>query len=146
MTETAMRAALAVVLLGSLAVAVPAAAQVGNAAALAELDARLPGELINDPSSLDWATQGDGLKVTAVSDATIPGGGAAARYNVRTPGPDPWSVQAYVPLTAPVAKGEVVTFGFWGRAATVPAGRTAGQVSVRIQENLDPGPASATPS
>lgn len=141
MTETAMRTILAAMVLGSLAVSAgPAAAQSGNTAALAELDASLPGELINDPSSLDWATQGEGLKVTAVSDATIPGGGAAAHYNVRTPGPNPWSVQAYVPLTAPVAKGEVVTFGFWGRAATVPAGRTAGQVSVRIQENLDPWP------
>lgn len=141
MTHTALRSGLAAVLLGGLAWPMaPAAAQADNAAALAELDAKLPGELINDPTSLAWDTQGEGLKVKGITGAEIPGGGAAGHFNVHSPGPNTWSVQVYVPLTAPVAKGEVVTFGFWARSAAAPGGRTTGQVSVRIQENVDPWP------
>lgn len=129
---------LAVLLLAVLAV--PAAAQTDNAAALAQLDASLPGDLINDPTSLDWSTQGENLKVTGIEGAEIPGGGAAAHFNVRTPGQNPWSVQVYVPLTAAIAKGEQVTFGFWARVAAPPSGSETGQLSVRIQENADPWP------
>lgn len=108
--------------------------------ALAQLDASLPGTLINDPTSLDWDTQGSGLKTRDIVGESIPGGGAATRYDVRTPGDNAWSVQAYVPLTADIAAGEVVTFGFWARAEKPPEGSPAGRLNVRIQANQDPWP------
>jgi len=122
------------------AVATPVLAAADNSAALAQLDASLPGDLINDPTSLDWNTQGEGLKVSNVSDPSIPGGGAAARFNVRKGGVNPWSVQVYVPLTAQVAKGEVVTAGFWARTITPPPGAKEGNVRLRIQDNVQPWP------
>lgn len=127
-------------LIAGLALPVAAAAQADNAAALAELEASLPGTLINDPTSLAWNTQGDGLEVDSVTGAEIPGGGAAASFDVRKPGQNPWSVQVYVPLTADIAEGDMVTLGFWARAAEPPQGSENGRVSVRIQQNVDPWP------
>lgn len=118
----------------------PALAQADNAAALAQLDASLPGTLINDPTSLDWKTQGENLRVSNITDSAIPGGGAAARYAVRRAGPNPWSVQVYVPLTAEIPRGETVTAGFWARTQTPPAPGQPGQVRLRFQDNVDPWP------
>jgi hypothetical protein len=139
MTGTVLKTVLAAGLLAGLAQ--PALAKENDAAAaLAQLDASLPGDLVNDPTSLDWSTQGSGLKVTNLTGESIPGGGAATRYNVRTPGENPWSVQVYVPLTGDIANGDTVTFGFWARSAVPPEGRTKGALSVRIQANASPWP------
>jgi hypothetical protein len=114
----------------------PVLAQDAAADALARLEASLPGELANDPTSLDWNTQGEGLKVTGAEGDQIPGGGAAAHFNVRKAGANPWSVQAYVPITRAIPKGETVTMGFWARSATDKPGK----LSIRMQENTDPYP------
>lgn len=117
-----------------------AIAQSAGTSSLAELEASLPGTLINDPTSLAWNTQGSGLKTGNITGGDIPGGGAATRYDVRTPGPSPWSVQVYVPLTSDIAEGDAVTFGFWARAETPPQGSSAASIGVRIQSNIDPWP------
>lgn len=140
MTRTALKWVLSASLLGGLALPQIAGAQADSAATLAQLDASLPGDLINDPTSLDWATLGEGLKVTSVQGEQIPGGRAAAHFAIRTPGQNPWSIQAYVPLTAAIAQGDTVTFGFWARAAVPPSGSRTGQLSVRVQQNVDPWP------
>jgi hypothetical protein len=139
MTGRTLRTIFAAALLAGTALPAPAADD-DAAAALAQLDASLPGDLINDPTSLDWSTQGAGLRTSDIVGESIPGGGAATRYNVRTPGENPWSVQVYVPLTADIAVGEVVTFGFWARAETPPEGSSTGNLSVRIQQNVNPWP------
>ena len=117
-----------------------AAKKSDNSAALAQLQAQLPGTLINDPTSLDWAVQGDGMKVSSIVKEDIPGGGAATHYDVRKPGPNPWSQQIYVPLTGDIAKGDIVTVGFWARTTTPPSGGENGMLSLRWQENLQPWP------
>lgn len=133
---------LAAVLSASGAFALPAsgAAPVDNSAALAALDASLPGELINDPTSLDWTTQSENLRTSNISDPAIPGGGAASHFNVRKAGPNPWAVQVYVPLTANIGKGDAVTVGFWARTTVPPAGAKEGQIRLRVQDNVDPWP------
>jgi hypothetical protein len=120
--------------------AVDAARKSDNSEAIAQLQAQLPGTLINDPTSLDWSMQGKGMKVSGITGGDIPGGGAAARYDVKDPGPDPWSQQVYVPLTENIANGDVVTVGFWARAAKLPDGAESGTLSVRFQENVKPWP------
>lgn len=143
MNTTIRNGLLAAAIFGSL-VAVggtaDAAKKTDNSAALAQLQAQLPGTLINDPTSLDWALQGDGVKASSVVSQDIPGGGAAAHYDVRTPGPNPWSQQVYVPLTGNIAKGDIVTVGFWARAAKTPDNSISGTLSVRVQENVQPWP------
>jgi hypothetical protein len=119
-----------------LLVSAPATAQ-DNAAVLAQIDESLPGTLINDPTSLEWRTQGQRLRVSSVVDPAIPGGGAAVQYEVRRAGANPWEMQAYIPLTADIAVGDTVTYGFWARA-TGDSGQ--GQILARVQRDQDPWP------
>jgi hypothetical protein len=139
MSRSRFATLLAASLVGTAALSQAAGAQDTNSAALAQLEESLPGELINDPTSLAWNTQGDGLKVTSVTGEEIPGGGAASHFDIRRGGDNVWSVQAYVPLTKDIASGETVTLGFWARTAEPPNGGK-GRVSIRIQDNVDPWP------
>lgn len=129
-----------VLALALLLAATPATAQDDHAQVLAAMDASLPGTLVNDPTSLEWRTSGQRLRVSAVVDPAIPGGGAATRYEARRAGDNPWDMQAYVPLTANIAAGDLVTFGFWGRtiASAAPGGQ--GLVTARVQRDADPWP------
>src|SRR6185437_7968023 len=78
------------------------------AAALANLQKQLPGTLIDDPTSLEWATQGQGFKSHGVVDPAIPGGGAAVHFEIPKEDPKPYAIQAFVPLTSKIAKGDTV--------------------------------------
>lgn len=129
-------------LIAALAVlsAPPAMAQADNAAVLAQLEESLPGTLINDPTSLEWRTAGARLDVAAVVDPNIPGGGAATQYEVRRAGDNPWDMQAYVPLTASIAAGDTVTFGFWARTTESRAADGLGRVTARVQRDANPWP------
>lgn len=110
------------------------------AAALANLQKQLPGTLIDDPTSLEWATQGQGFKSRGVVDPAIPGGGAAVHFEIPKADPKPYAIQAFVPLTSKIAKGDTVTVGFYARtlAAETPDGK--GVINVRFQQNADPWP------
>jgi hypothetical protein len=107
---------------------------------LAQIDESLPGTLINDPTSLEWRTQGQRLRVSSVVDPAIPGGGAAVQYEVRRAGANPWEMQAYIPLTADIAVGDTVTYGFWARATSSQAPDGLGQIRARVQRDADPYP------
>jgi hypothetical protein len=123
--------------------AIPAEAQQTDEAALAALDAQLPGTLINDPTRLDWERQGENLAVESLTDPAIPGGGAATRYTVRRAGPQPYSAQASVPLTQEIRKGDTVTVGFWARTERAESGDGQGKLGLRVQLNQDPWPGFA---
>ena len=114
-----------------------------TAAVLAQIDESLPGALINDPTSLEWRTQGQRLRVSSVVDPAIPGGGAAVQYDVRRAGANPWDMQAYIPLTADIAAGETVTYGFWARAT---GDHGQGRILARVQRDADPWPGFAEAS
>jgi hypothetical protein len=108
--------------------------------ALQALDAQLPGTLVNDPSRLDWATQGQGFKSKGVTDPAIPGGGAAVQFEIRKADPKPYTIQAFVPLLSKIAKGDTVTVGFYARTLAAETGDGKGVISVRFQQNSDPWP------
>lgn len=101
---------------------------------LEQLDAALPGWLVNDPSSLAWDTYGDTLDTETVQDPGIPGGGAAIRFTVNGAG-ESWSAGAIIPLVADVETGRAYVAGFWARGVSGP-----GQLSVRFQMNNPPYP------
>jgi hypothetical protein len=124
---------------GVLAFSAAAAAQ-DLSPELQALDAKLPGTLINDPSRLDWATQGTGFKSKGVTDPAIPGGGAAIHFEIPKTDPKPYSIQAFVPLLSKIAKGDTVTIGFYGRALAAETPDGKGVVNVRFQQNSDPWP------
>lgn len=126
------------------ALMLPLAVQAQDLSAeLQALDEQLPGTLINDPTRLDWATQGEGFRSEGFADPAIPGGGAARSFEVRRGAPEAWAVQAYVPLLSDIDKGETVTVGFWARATEAETSDGKGTVGVRFQRNADPWPGFA---
>jgi hypothetical protein len=102
--------------------------------------AKLPGTLIDDPTRLDWATQGTGFKSRGVTDPAIPGGGAAIHFEIPKADPKAYSIQAFVPLTSRIAKGDTVTVGFYARALSADTPDGKGTINVRFQQNSDPWP------
>jgi hypothetical protein len=117
-----------------------AAAGQQQSPALEELDAQLPGKLVDDPTRLDWATQGYKPKPKSVQDASIPGGGAAGQFDIERKGANPYDVQAFVPLTSKIAKGETYTVGFYARALSADTADGKGVIGVRFQQNSAPWP------
>jgi len=120
-------------------IALPAGAQ-DLSAELQALDEQLPGKLVNDPTRLDWETQGEDFKSKGFAEEGIPGGGAAREFEIRKAGPQPHSIQAYVPLLSDIARGETLTVGFWARATKAQTADGKGVVGVRFQQNTDPWP------
>jgi hypothetical protein len=133
------KVARAAVAAGVLALSGPAPAQDLSPELLA-LDAKLPGTLVNDPTRLDWATQGTQFKSKGITDPAIPGGGAAAQFEIRQAGPNPYSIQAFVPLLSKIVRGDTLTVGFYARTIASSAADGKGVIGVRFQQNADPWP------
>ena len=124
-----------------LAMVVPALADPASdkAAALKALTDVLPGPLVNDPTSLEWAVYGDGQTHKIVKATSIPGGGAAMQVTVTKPGPD-YAVSANVPLTVAITRGQQLVIGFYARTIAAETTDGRGTINVRFQQNADPFP------
>ncbi len=106
---------------------------------LARLDETLPGDLINDPRILVELSQNlGGAETEVIKSDTIPGGGAARGVRVRQVPAQGWQISASVGLTRPVARGDVVTVGFYARALPMDAAPAQGRIGLRIQQNVSP--------
>ena len=106
-------------------------------AALAAIDASLPGKLINNPYDIEWRTDGSDKKDSVVKSEGAPGG-MAYRVTVKKTKRNPWDTATRIPMTTAVEKDDVITMHFWARAAKIPKGRDAGDVTVTIQRNVEP--------
>jgi len=115
----------------------PAAAQEAD---LAALDAQLPGDLVNDPSAIDWESYGADLSASAVIDESIPGGGAARRFEVRRAAEFIYTAGTNIPLTKSVNRGDTVTIGFYARTIEAQTDDGKGVLRVRFQQNVEPYP------
>lgn len=111
-----------------------------QSAELKQLDAQLPGSLINDPTRIDWEIYGNEVSSTPVVDETIPGGGAALRIDVRDPGEYIYVAGANLPLTKKIETGDQVTVGFYARTVSSAAPDGKGVVRIRFQQNAAPYP------
>ncbi len=116
----------------------PVAASAQLPPELAAFDEQLPGDLINDPRDLVWPIEGADLEVEGVQDSSIPGGGAARRYETSAKGAELWSSQTYAPLLAGIARGETVTIGFHARTISADTADGKGVIAVRVQESGPP--------
>jgi len=105
--------------------------------ALAELDAQLPGELINNPYDIQWRTDGSDKKDSVVKSEGVPGG-MAYRVTVKKRKQNPWDTATRIPMTESIEKDDVILMSFWARAAKPPKGREVGDISVNIQRNVEP--------
>ncbi len=105
---------------------------------LQKLDAELPGELINDPTRVDWTGYGTDYESKGIQDPSIPGGGAARRFTIKSKGAETYSVASNVPLLADIKRGDVVTVGFHARALSAETTDGNGLIGVRFQQNAAP--------
>ncbi|WP_299192269.1 hypothetical protein [uncultured Erythrobacter sp.] len=116
----------------------PASAQ--DSDALAALDAQLPGDLVNDPSRIDWQSYGADLNASSVVDPAIPGGGAARRFEIKRAAEFIYTAGTNIPLTQTVRRGDTVTVGFYARTIDADTDDGLGVVRVRFQRNVEPYP------
>jgi hypothetical protein len=116
----------------------PAAAQ--TEAELKALDEQLPGDLVNDPSRIDWQSYGADLAASAVVDESIPGGGVARRFEVKRAAEFIYAAGTNVPLTRKVGRGERITIGFYARTIETDSPDGRGVIRVRFQQNAEPFP------
>lgn len=117
---------------------VAAAAQ--TSAELKALDAQLPGSLVNDPSRIDWDSYGADLEAGSVVDESIPGGGAARRFEIKRAAEFIYTAGTNVPLTKKVSRGDQITIGFYARTIASDESDGKGVIRVRFQENVEPYP------
>lgn len=122
----------------ALALAGPAVFAQSLSPELQKLDAELPGDLINDPTRVDWGGYGNNYKSEGVQNASIPGGGAARRFTLNAKGAEIYSVATNVPLLADVKRGEVVTVGFYARTISAETSDGQGVLGVRFQQDAAP--------
>lgn len=106
-------------------------------AALATLDAQLPGKLINNPYDIQWRTDGSDKKDKVVQSEGAPGG-IAYSVTVKKTKRNPWDTATRIPMTTSIEKGDVILMSFWARTAKLPKGRETGDISVAIQRNVEP--------
>lgn len=119
-----------------LALAAPTLAQLPPE--LAAFDEQVPGDLINDPTRIDWASYGENYETDGRQAADIPGGGAARVFDIKAKGAFPYTVAANVPLLAEIRSGDQVTVGFYARVVSTERSDGKGIVGVRFQENAAP--------
>ncbi|TRD11803.1 hypothetical protein FGU71_08000 [Erythrobacter insulae] len=119
-------------------IAAPAAAQ--DSPELKALDAQLPGDLVNNPSRIDWQSYGADLEASAIVDDSIPGGGAARRFEIKRASEFIYTAGTNVPLTEQVKRGKTITVGFYARTVEADTPDGLGIVRVRFQQNAEPFP------
>jgi hypothetical protein len=105
---------------------------------LQALDDALPGDLINDPTRIDWNVYGAGMKRKTIKNATIPGGGAALQITSPNQGRQPYEITAEVPVNEAIADGEKLTVAFYARTAKADTTDGQGLLAVRIQQKVSP--------
>ncbi|MFV3130525.1 hypothetical protein [Niveispirillum sp. KHB5.9] len=119
----------AVALLAGGMISVPVRA---DEAALAALQAQLPGKLMNDPTRLDWAVYGQGQKNKRVKTPGI-GGGAALQVTSPSASDAAHNIGVNVPLTAGFTPGQAITVAFWARTVSADTPDKQGKLGLRLQ-------------
>ncbi len=127
-------------LLAATMIAAPQSAFARDDEALKALDDQLPGVLVNDPSRIDWQSYGSDLAARAVVDESIPGGGAARRFEIKRAAEFIYAAGTNIPLVESVNRGEIVTVGFYARTIDANTSDGKGVVRIRFQRNEEPYP------
>ncbi len=114
-------------------------ARADPAADLAKLKAELPGELINDPTNLDWTVFGPGAAWHPRKGADLPGGGAL-EIVIPAKAATLFANGTNVALTRPVKLGQDTVISFYARTIKADTVDGNGVIGVRFQLNAAPYP------
>lgn len=105
--------------------------------ALKDLDAKLPGKLINNPYDIKWRTEGSDKRDSVVESKGAPGG-MAYKVTVKKRKKNHWDTATRIPMTESIAKDDVILLSFWARAAKPQKGKDKGDITVTIQRKIEP--------
>lgn len=108
--------------------------------AVEQLDAQLPGTLVNDPSRLDWDSYGADMERSVKTDPSIPGGGVALSFLVKRADEFIYAAGTNAPLTKTVQRGDTITVGFYARAIDAQTDDGKGVLRIRFQQDAPPYP------
>lgn len=107
---------------------------------LQALDDALPGNLINDPSKLDWPIFGPGVVSKAIKDPAIPGGGGAIQITTPKKSANIFDIGANAPVLSAIKPGQKIVVAFYARAINADTADGKAKVGLRIQQNAAPYP------
>jgi hypothetical protein len=109
-------------------------------AQLQALDDALPGNLINDPSKLDWPIFGPGVKTKPVRDPSIPGGGGAMQITSPSKATNIYDIGANAPIATAIKPGQKLVVAFYARTVKADTADGKGKIGLRFQQNAAPYP------
>lgn len=93
-------------------------------------------KIVSDPGTF-WQLWGP-IKASYVSDNRVDGG-AVQRLTIAPKPPRPWDAGAFVTVSKPVRKGDILLLTFWARSESTPAGSDLIIVTGRVYENMSGG-------
>ncbi|NNU15483.1 hypothetical protein HK107_04000 [Parvularcula sp. ZS-1/3] len=122
-----------------LGAAAPAAAQDDAAMqeAISALESALKGELLNNPYTTRWSTEGNGVRGKVVRSDTAPGG-AAFEVSVKRSFQNAWEGRVTVPLEKDIEKGDMIEVSIYLRAEKLPKSMQAGNVDLQVVRTREP--------
>lgn len=95
-------------------------------------DAFMDKAIMASPAADQWSVLGQGETHAMVRDPDVRGGWALT-VTIAAKGENPWDVQAGIPASRPVKKGDVILLAFWARALAAPEGETAIHAPAMVQ-------------
>ncbi|MFC7292843.1 hypothetical protein [Hirschia litorea] len=100
---------------------------------IAELNAVLPGELLNNPAAPEYKANGADFKTKTVKTDKI-AGGVAYQVRVKRNQSNLWDVAVHSGVYRPVVKGNKLLLAFWARSSN----ESVENIQVRVQESGEP--------
>lgn len=113
------------------------AAMAQDDAALAALDAAIPGTLLHNPYEANWDAGGNDIKSKIVDAAGLTSGQAIST-RIKKRQDKPW--ESYLRLEVPQAinKGDTIQVIYYARTDKPPKGSEAARVSMYLGRNVEP--------
>ncbi|MFC4293224.1 hypothetical protein ACFOWX_12435 [Sphingorhabdus arenilitoris] len=106
---------------------------------LQAIDDALPGDLINDPTVIDWVFYGNSKKPKQVEAPETPGK-FAMQMQVTKKGANKYDMGINIPLMSDIKTGHVINVAFWARVTKAETEDGKGDLRLRINENKEPYP------
>ncbi|NJM51674.1 MAG: hypothetical protein HC843_13070 [Sphingomonadales bacterium] len=104
---------------------------------LQAIDDAFPGDLINDPTVIDWVFYGNSKKAKQVEAPETPGK-YAMQMQVAKKGANKYDIGLNVPLMSDIVSGHVINVAFWARVSKAETDDGKGDLQLRINENKEP--------
>lgn len=121
----------------SFASAAPAQDDEAMQAAMAQIEAALGGELLNNPYTTRWNTRGNRVRGRIVESEGAPGG-VAFEVNVRERFSEVWEAQVHIRVDKDIKAGETIQVVIYVRAEDPIRSLDTGNLDMQIARNAEP--------